>query len=457
MITWPTGGCCPSFSTGMYFAVSQTSDPTAGTWYLYEFTTSAGLPDYPKIGVWPDAFYMSTYEAPSLGIYAFDRAKMLAGLPAGFVKTTISTLNGTVRDTRILPVDLDGPAPPPGTPGYFVRTVDHQQDTANPTDRIEVYEAIVNWAGPTFSFPLVGTLSPAPFNTMVGNRNGGGVRDIIPQPGTTATLDGLSNRPMMQLKYRNFGAVSKMVLCQTIDISGSIPGLLGFTPAMEVAGIRWYELEKSGANWSIGQQGTFGDQPPGATNENQLLHRWMGSAAMNGNGDIAIGYSITNDDDANRSEPGSWNTAPWLNLFFGGTAIGNDDLLLPVITGTDQVLNLMMGAMVDSSQSYPAAESGSSTHVGTSAGQFPLGVEGLLGCKFQLTMGGPVKYGWVRVVVSNMGPGAIRDWAYEGDDGAGIPAGFTGTALVPEPARAVLLAAGLASLLVQQRRVVRQA
>ena len=44
------------FSGGMYFAVSETPDPTAGTWFLYEFNTSTGLPDYPKIGVWPDAF-----------------------------------------------------------------------------------------------------------------------------------------------------------------------------------------------------------------------------------------------------------------------------------------------------------------------------------------------------------------------------------------------------------------
>ncbi len=294
------------FTGGMYFAVSQTADPTAGTWYLYQFNTAAGLPDYPKIGVWPDAYYMSTYEAPSHGIHAFDRAQMLIGQPAGFVKTTIPVLTPSagVRDTRILPVDLDGPAPAAGTPGYFLRTVDGQQDTSNPTDRVEIYEAIVNWTGPTFSFPLVNTLTPAAFNIMVGNRNGGGIRDMIPQPNTTATVDGLSNRPMMQLKYRNFGGTGRMVVCQTIDIRGSIQAVLGFTPVGEVAGIRWYQLEKSGANWTIGQQGTFGDQPPTATNESQLLHRWMGSAAINAAGDLAIGYSICNDDDSNPIYPG---------------------------------------------------------------------------------------------------------------------------------------------------------
>ncbi len=294
------------FTGGMYFAVSQTSDPTAGTWFLYQFTTGTGLPDYPKIGVWPDGYYMSSYESPSHGILAFDRAKMLVGAAAGFVKTTIPVLTPSagVRDTRILPADLDGTPPPAGTPCYFLRTVDGQQDVSNPTDRIEIYEARVNWTGPTFSFPLVSTLTPAAFNIMVGNRNGGGIRDVIPQPLTTATVDGLSNRPMMQLKYRRLGGVAKMVVCQTIDISGSIPAILGFTPADEVAGIRWYQLENAGTSWTIGQQGTYGDQPPGATNEAQLLHRWMGSAAINGAGDIAIGYSICNDDDGNPIFPG---------------------------------------------------------------------------------------------------------------------------------------------------------
>jgi len=66
-------------------------------------------------------------------------------------------------------------------------------------DRIEVYEARVNWLTTTLTFPLVNTLTPAAFNIMVCNRNGGGVRDCIPEPNTTATVDALSNRPMMQL------------------------------------------------------------------------------------------------------------------------------------------------------------------------------------------------------------------------------------------------------------------
>src|SRR5262245_42998327 len=101
---------------------------------------------------------------------------------ARFIKTTIPNPIpiGTVRDTRILPSDLDGPPSPEGTPNFFLRTVDDRQDIVNPTDRLEIYEARVNWSIPSFTFPLVNILSPATFNVMACNRNGGGVRDCIP-------------------------------------------------------------------------------------------------------------------------------------------------------------------------------------------------------------------------------------------------------------------------------------
>jgi len=286
----------------MCIAISQTPDPTANTWFLYTFATP-DFPDYPKFGVWPDGYYMSSYESPVLGAYVFDRTNMLLGNASTFFRTTIAALGtATVRDTRLLPADLDGPAPASGTPNYFARTVDDQQDPGNPTDRVEIYEAVVDWGASTFNFNLVNTLTPAAFQTMLCNRNSQGIRDCIPQPDEVDTIDALSNRPMMQLKYRNFGSYAAMVFNQTIDVSGSINALLGFTPANEVAGVRWYELRKAGANWAFQQQGTYAAQPNGATTEAQLLHRWMGSMAMDKDGNIGLGYSIVNDVDTNGQE-----------------------------------------------------------------------------------------------------------------------------------------------------------
>jgi Ca2+-binding RTX toxin-like protein len=282
----------------MCMAVSQTANPVAGTWFTYTFDTGSVLPDYPKIGVWPNGYYMSSFEGSDLGIYAFNRTAMLAGGAATFVKTTIPALGtATVRGTRILPADLDGAAPPVGTPNYFVRTVDSQQDPANPVDRIEVFAATPNFVANTLAFPKIATLAPNPFEMMTCNRNGQGIRDCIPQPGTVDTLDALSNRPMMQLRYRNFGTHQSMVFNQTVDVEPLIPG---FNAVREVAGIRWYELRKNtpAANWTIFQQGNYLPQNAVITAENQILHRWMGSSAMDGRGNIATAYSITNSNPA---------------------------------------------------------------------------------------------------------------------------------------------------------------
>src|ERR1041385_2830046 len=67
-------------------AVSQTNDPT-GSFFRYAISTGNNFPDYPKGGVWPDAYYFSTREFdPSgnfagVGAYALDRTQALAGDP----------------------------------------------------------------------------------------------------------------------------------------------------------------------------------------------------------------------------------------------------------------------------------------------------------------------------------------------------------------------------------------
>ncbi len=288
----------------MCIAISQTPTPLpANGFFLYTIEVP-NFPDYPKFGVWPDAYYMSSYEGSNLGVFAFERQRMLTGDAAAFVKFTTSSLTGIVRETRILPADLDGPPPAGGTPGLFFRSVDDQQDIGDPRDRLEIFEFVVDWVNPAASsFTLVedidGTAaSPlAPFNTMGCNRGGAGERSCIPEPDSDDTIDALSNRPMMQLKFRVLAPGDyRMVVNQTIDVSGSIPAMLGIVPVNEVAGIRWYELQDTGGGWGIRQQGTYAAQPLTATAEIDLLHRWMGSAAIDRFGNIALGYSTVGDD-----------------------------------------------------------------------------------------------------------------------------------------------------------------
>ncbi len=281
-------------------AISQGPDPVNDGYYLYSFAVpnaQGTFPDYPKFGVWPDAYYMSSYEFPNLGIYAFERDEMLDGDPAAVVEFQIPVLTPVggmnIRNTRILPSELDGPAPPAGSPNFFFRSIEALQDNSNMTDRLEVWEFDVNWGAPASStFTLVDTLTPANFALVPCAPT---IRDCIPQPGSPLMLDALSNRPMRRLQYRNFGTHESMVINQTVDADGS-----------GNSGIRWYELRRTppgAGNWAIFQQGTYAPQAGGVTDAT-WIHRWMGSIAMDKTGNIALGYSVVNSDNSDPVFPG---------------------------------------------------------------------------------------------------------------------------------------------------------
>ncbi|MEM8964351.1 MAG: hypothetical protein AAGD38_22890, partial [Acidobacteriota bacterium] len=261
--------------TGNTFCIyiSRGPNPVTDGWFSYAFS-SVDFPDYPQYGVWPDAYYVGSFESPQLGIYAFDRANMLAGTFATFQRFTIPQLNGSSpRVTRILPADLDGAnGPPVDAPNPFVRSVHSTQDSTDQTTRLEIWEFDVDWDNPGNStFTQVQTLNPQPFALLPCAPF---VRDCVPQPGTSNRIDALFNRALRRLQYRNHdGGFETMVLNQVVDAGGS-------------GGTRWWELRRTGfgTDWELRQDSTYA--PDGT-------YRFMGSAAMNGNGDIALGYSAS--------------------------------------------------------------------------------------------------------------------------------------------------------------------
>ena len=92
-------------------------------------------------------------------------------------------------------------------------------------------------------------------------------------------LDDLADRLMHRLQYRNFGSHQTLVGNHTVDTN---------SPAGR-AGIHWFELRNTGSAWAINQEGTYGPADTSSTS------RWMGSIAMDGTGNMALGYSITDD------------------------------------------------------------------------------------------------------------------------------------------------------------------
>jgi len=249
-------------------AVSTTQDAT-GTYHRYAFQF-ADFDDYPKLGVWPDAYYFSFNMFDSTGTFfkganacAMDRNAMLKGTAA----TTICFQESTAV-FGLLPSDLDGTIPPPaGEPNFFMNYA------LNSLNLWKFHVDFVTPANSTFTGP---TNIPVAAFTPACNRFTH--LTCIEQPSTTVMLDSLADRLMYRLAYRNFtgtGAHESLVVNHTVDHT------IGLLP---ITGIRWYEIRNPNGTPNIFQQGTF--QPDNS-------FRWMGSMAMDKAGDIALGYSLS--------------------------------------------------------------------------------------------------------------------------------------------------------------------
>ncbi|MBI3782174.1 MAG: hypothetical protein HY270_02115 [Deltaproteobacteria bacterium] len=264
-------------------AVSKGSDAT-GAYYLYDFAMpNSKFNDYPKFGVWADAYYMTDNQFASLsgsfqggGVFAFDRSKMLAGDPsAAYLYFDLSLLDPSIGG--MLPADLDGPAPPPGTPGYFAYFT--STVWGDPQTGLRLFDFHTDFAVPgnsTFQERPESPVLTAAFDPVLSCGTSG--NDCIPQPApanSSAKLDALSDRLMHRLQYRNFGTYESLVTNHTVDATGT-----------NLAGVRYYQLRRTlpGGSFAVAEQATY------APDTNQ---RWMGSAAVDRQGNLAVGFSVS--------------------------------------------------------------------------------------------------------------------------------------------------------------------
>jgi hypothetical protein len=254
----------PNYPNGPFYenvAISQTADPT-GAWFRYQYTFT-DMPDYPKLSVWGDGYYMTirrfasgsgNWISPSA--VAMERAKMLIGDPA----PTMVMFNLPSSCDGPLPADCDSDFPPEGTPCpvcYLIK---------GSTASIKISDFHVDWTTPAnSSFTLANTVSVSPFTTWT-------YESIVPQKGTSQKLDVFSRRVIMfRMPFRKFNDHWSMLLNTTVNNNS-------------VAAIRWMEVRNTGSGWNLYQEGTYA---PDAN------FRWMGSIAMDTSGNIALAYSIS--------------------------------------------------------------------------------------------------------------------------------------------------------------------
>jgi hypothetical protein len=263
------------------FAISTGSDPR-GPYTRYDFLLANGINDYPKIGVWPDGYYLTANEFNLQGTQflgamavAFDRRAMLAGEnPVYGVKFLLdgSFCGILACSFSLQPSHLSGPAPPAGTPNTLVMAFDLETwgGILDVSDGYRLWNFAANWNAPLNStFTELTQINSPPFDSELC-----GYGPCVPQPAPGELLSPLGQFTMYRAQYRNFGTYQAMVVNHTVDAGGN------------VAGIRWAELRKTPTTaWSLYQTGTFAPTD-GA-------HRWMGSIAMDKVGNIALGYSAS--------------------------------------------------------------------------------------------------------------------------------------------------------------------
>jgi len=279
-------------------AVSQSPDPVAGGWFLYAIQHEPAQPtwvgDYPKFALWNNPqpggayhFTVNLFDGPTLAfegvrVFALDRGSMLAGGPANTVAFTIG-LAGVGDAYSLVAANFRTGSPPPAGRDEMLLAVDATIPGATLTE-------------------VHGWLFHADFDTPANSTIGLGADHtpnaeitvepfvqawtaqtyvLVPQQGTTDKLDTLGDKIMTPVVYQNRNGTESLWANQTT--------MLNF-PNGPTA-VTWYQFDVTGGTFPATpfQQQEF-------TNGNDGLFRWMGSIAVDQNGNTAIGYSVSSSD-----------------------------------------------------------------------------------------------------------------------------------------------------------------
>ena len=276
-------------------AVSQTPDPVAGGWFLYavqhEPTHPTWIGDYPKFALWNNPqpggayhFTVNLFDGPTLAFegvrtFALDRASMLAGGPANTVAFTIG-LAGVGDAYSLVAANFRTGNPPPAGRDEMLLAVDATIPGATLT-QVHGWLFHVDFVTPGNSTIGIGAdhtpnaeITVDPFVQAWTAQT----YRLVPQQGIADKLDTLGDKIMTPLAYQNRSGTESLWANQTV--------ILNF-PNGPTA-VAWYQFNVTG--------GTFPGTPVQQqtwTNGNDGLFRWMGSIAVDQNGNTAIGYSVS--------------------------------------------------------------------------------------------------------------------------------------------------------------------
>jgi len=255
----------------IYIAISTSNDPT-GSYYTYSYT-SPQFPDYLKFSIWRDGYYM-TANTGTQRVFCFERSVMLTGGTARSVYTSFNPPRAGGFFCA-MPGDADGDILPT-TGGCPILSYEDNGWGGSFADQINIFDANVNWAStPTLT---ISTASGSPLNTAAFDGSYNASWNDITQPGTTQKLDGIGGILQYRAQWRAWSTYNSVVINWPVRISSTQRSIM------------WAELRQTGGTWAIHQQGIY---TPDA------YSRWVGSIAMDDEGNIALCYAKSGTNPTN--------------------------------------------------------------------------------------------------------------------------------------------------------------
>lgn len=279
--------------------VSKTSDPVSGGWWLYAIQADPANPgqlgDYPKFGMWNNAWYMTsnlfsglvgqTEQFNGVRVYAFDRAAMIngTGSPNPTVVAFTITPAGLGDSYSLVPATFRTGTPPQAGTDEYLLAIDSPSTADVVQTKVHAWRFHVDFATPANSTLGVGPnhapnadITVAPFvDAFTGDTF------IVPQSDTAVKLDSLGDKLMTPLVYQNLNGTESLWVSHTINNNQNGTG---------PTAIRWYQFNVTGGGIpsAAAQQQTF-------NGNNDGMWRWMPSLALDAAGNMALGYTASSD------------------------------------------------------------------------------------------------------------------------------------------------------------------
>ena len=254
--------------TGMEIAISDGPDPLTSAWNVYRLPQ---VSDYNKLSIWRDGYYVTDNGAND--VWAIDRDAALSGEPTigiqGFNVPGVQGQNFT--SAQVLNITDNVIPTTGGAPLVYMRDDGFAGVTE---DSVNFWTVNVDFDNPVNSnIPAPEVFLVTPFVNVFD----GGSFANLPQPNGGDAIDALQSVIMNQAQFRKFPAYNSAIFNFVVNVN---PG------GDKRAGIRWYEFrqDEDGGLWTMFQEGTY-TAPDGK-------HAWMGSMAMDNQGNIAMGYSV---------------------------------------------------------------------------------------------------------------------------------------------------------------------